>query len=308
METSNQEQEQKLKPNREHKNSVFSLLFSDPDVLRELYSAIEGVPLPSNIPISINTLTDALIKGKINDISFLIDNRLIVLIEHQSTISENMPLRILMYFERLLERIINMNKMFNRKQIKIPRPEFIVLYNGENPYPEKNILRLSDAFMDVEGLVPESKISLELVVQVYNINHGYNKEILQKSETLNGYSLLIDKIREHQKTGLTLAKSLELAVKYCVDKNVLKDFLRAHGSEVVNMLFDNYDFDTYMDVVREESREEGIEIGTARGREEGIEIGTVRGHEKGREEERKDFVNVLKSGKSLDEIVKMYES
>ena len=154
--------------------------------------------------------------------------------------------------------------------------------------------------MDIEGLAPESKTSLELVVQVYNINHGYNKEILQKSETLNGYSLLIDKIREHQKTGLTLAKSIETAVKYCVEKNVLKDFLKAHGSEVVNMLFDNYDFDTYMAVVREDGREEGI----AKGREEGIGIGTARG----REEERKDFVNILKSGKSLDEIVKMYES
>jgi len=263
METSNQEQEQNLKPNREHKSSVFSLLFSDPETLRELYSAIEGVPLPSEIPISINTLTDVLIKGKINDISFLIDNRLVVLIEHQSTINDNMPLRILMYFERILERIIDMNKMFFKKQIKIPRPEFIVLYNGENPYPEKSILRLSDAFMDVEGLTMESKTSLELVVQVYNINHGCNKEILQKSETLNGYSLLIDKIREYQKTGLTLAKSIETAVKYCVGKNVLKDFLKEHGSEVVNMLFDNYDFDTYMAVVREE----GIEIGTARGLE-----------------------------------------
>ena len=117
-----------------------------------------------------------------------------------------MPLRILRYFVGILERIIDMNKMFNRKQIKIPRPEFIVLYNGENPYPEKNILRLSDAFMDIEGLSMESKTSLELVVQVYNINHGYNKEILRKSETLYGYSLLIDKIREYQKTGLTLVK------------------------------------------------------------------------------------------------------
>jgi hypothetical protein len=33
--------------NREHKDSVFSLLFSDPDILRELYSAIEGIDLPS---------------------------------------------------------------------------------------------------------------------------------------------------------------------------------------------------------------------------------------------------------------------
>jgi len=292
METSNQNQEQNLKPNREHKSSVFSLLFSKPEILRELYSAIEGVPLPPDIPININTLTDALIKGKINDISFLIDNRLIVLIEHQSTINENMPLRILVYFESILERIIDMNKMFDRKLIKIPRPEFIVLYNGENPYPEKSTLRLSDAFMDIEGLSKENKTSLELVVQVYNINHGYNREILRKSKTLNGYSLLIDKIREYQKTGLTLAKSIETAIKYCVENNVLKDFLREHNSEVINMLFDNYDFDTYMAVIREGGREEGIEIGTARGREE----------------ERKDFVNILKSGKSLDEIIKMYDA
>ena len=308
METSNQNQEQNLKPNREHKSSVFSLLFSKPDILRELYSAIEGVPLPPDIPININTLTDALIKGKINDISFLIDNRLIVLIEHQSTINENMPLRILLYFERLLERIIDMNKMFDRKQIKIPRPEFIVLYNGENPYPEKKTLRLSDAFMDVEGLMMENKTSLELTVQVYDINHGYNKEILRKSETLNGYSLLIDKIREYKKTGLTLAKSIETAIKYCVENNVLKDFLREHGSEVINMLFDNYDFDTYMAVIREggreEGREEGIEIGTVRG----IEIGTVRGIEIGSERGRAEIVNLLKSGKSIDEIIKMYES
>ena len=201
-----------------------------------------------------------------------------------------MPLRILIYFKEILGRIIDMNKMFDRKQIKIPRPEFIVLYNGENSYPEKNTLRLSDAFMDIEGLVPESKISLELLVQVYNINHGYNKEILQKSEALNGYSLLINKIREYQKTGFTLAKSIELAVKYCVEKNVLKDFLKDHGSEVVNMLFDNYDFDTYMDVVREGGREEG----------------RVEGRAEGREEERNEIVrNALAEGASIEFIQKI---
>jgi len=59
-----------------------------------------------------------------------------------------------------------MNKMFDRKLIKIPRPEFIVLYNGENPYPEKKTLRLSDAFMDVEGLMTENKTSLELSTSI----------------------------------------------------------------------------------------------------------------------------------------------
>ncbi|MDR2194209.1 MAG: hypothetical protein LBP19_07065, partial [Treponema sp.] len=64
------------------KNSVFTLLFSAPDVLRSLYSALSGRPLPSAIPLSINTLEDALFMGRLNDLSFEIDGKLIVLIEH----------------------------------------------------------------------------------------------------------------------------------------------------------------------------------------------------------------------------------
>jgi len=58
---------------------------------------IEGVELPPDISIDINTLSNALLMGQINDVSFTVGDRLIVLIEHQSTINENMPLRLLMY-------------------------------------------------------------------------------------------------------------------------------------------------------------------------------------------------------------------
>jgi hypothetical protein len=77
--------------NEKYKDSVFTLLFSEPDILRELFSAIEGVTLPSDIPIDINTLSDVLFRTQRNDLSFLLDNRLIVLIEHQSTVNNNIP-------------------------------------------------------------------------------------------------------------------------------------------------------------------------------------------------------------------------
>jgi hypothetical protein len=51
-----------MKTNAKHKDSVFSLLFSNPDVLRELYGALEGVDLPDDMPININTLQDVLWK------------------------------------------------------------------------------------------------------------------------------------------------------------------------------------------------------------------------------------------------------
>ena len=70
--------------NRNFKDSVFTTLFGDPDQLRELYSALKGVTLPADIPVSVNTLERALFMDLINDISFEIGGKLIILIEHQS--------------------------------------------------------------------------------------------------------------------------------------------------------------------------------------------------------------------------------
>ena len=39
--------------NFRYKDSVFSFLFGNPDTLRELYGAIEGVTLPPDIPVTI---------------------------------------------------------------------------------------------------------------------------------------------------------------------------------------------------------------------------------------------------------------
>ena len=49
-----------MNTNRKYKDSVFSLLFSDPDLLRELYCALNGVDLPSNVQVNINTLKNVL--------------------------------------------------------------------------------------------------------------------------------------------------------------------------------------------------------------------------------------------------------
>jgi hypothetical protein len=59
-----------------------------------------------------------------------------------------------------------------------------VLYNGVAAYPDKTILRLSDAFELVEG---NAAVNLELAVTVYNIGKGRNTEIVQKSAPLSVY-------------------------------------------------------------------------------------------------------------------------
>jgi len=73
-----------MQANRNFKNNVFTMLFDDPDLLRELYCALEGVSLPPDTPVSINTLENVLFLDFNNDISFTIDGKLVIILEHQS--------------------------------------------------------------------------------------------------------------------------------------------------------------------------------------------------------------------------------
>ena len=91
--------------NTKYKDSLFAWLFSDPVTLRELYSAIKGVPLDATLPVTINTLEGVLFMEWINDISFEIAGKLVVLIEHQSTINPNMAIRLLMHVARVMGSI-----------------------------------------------------------------------------------------------------------------------------------------------------------------------------------------------------------
>jgi hypothetical protein len=249
--------------NREYKASVFSLLFSEPEVLRELYGAIEGATIDPSVPITINTLENAIFLDRVNDISFVVGEQLVLLFEHQSTINPNMPLRALMYIARVYEKIVNAkdkDSIYTTSKLTVPRPEFIVLYNGTDPsQPDVETLKLSASFADPAplGLAKNTAPELELTVKVYNINKGRNEHIVRRCEKLNGYSAFIDKIREFEKQNMVLEEAVSAAVKWCVSNNVLKDFMLIHGSEVISMLVTEWNWDTALEVRERDGLEKG---------------------------------------------------
>jgi predicted transposase YdaD len=241
--------------NTRFKDSVFSFLFSNPEALRELYCAIEGIPLNPDAVIQINTLTDVLYMEQYNDISFTVDDRLVVLIEHQSTVNANLPLRLLLYVARLYEKLIERKAMYREKLVKIPRPRFICLYNGTAPYPARVVLRLSDAFEEFSGI---GSPALDLEVQVLNINLGCNPELEKRSRTLGDYAVFVDKVREKRKE-LPLENAMKETINYCIGHGILRQFLETHGSEVSNMLLSEWNIDEAKEVWQEEAREEAWE-------------------------------------------------
>jgi predicted transposase/invertase (TIGR01784 family) len=231
---------------RTHKASAFTLLFSDRKNLVELYNAINGTSYPESTEVEIITLSDALFLEQLNDIAFVIDGKLVVLIEHQSTVNENMPLRMLMYMAR--------------------EYEFIVLYNGKKEFPDFRELRLSDSFE-----AKRDACSLELAVKVYNINKGRNSEIASRSPVLSGYGEFVAEINENLKS-MSLPTAIKSAIRSCIRKNILLSFLESNGSEVENMLLTEWNLKDAIEVAREEALEEGEARGIAIGREKAFSL------------------------------------
>ena len=261
------------KANRKYRSSVFASYFSETNQrLIDLYNAFTTVEYPADTPLEINTLKNALFYDLVNDISFVLDNKLIVLIEHQSTYNPNMPFRILLYIAEILKRRYSNPEPFYKPKLQhIEKIRCFVLYNGTEEQPDKSILRLSDAYKTVIDDIgdPELDIQLELVVPVYNISLGKNSQILAKSKPLLEYSKFTAKVNEELEAGMDLTQAIEAAIKYCLEHNIMAEYLKTHGTEVRSVLMQEFKTKDIARVNREVGREEGIEIGI----EKGIEVG-----------------------------------
>ena len=261
--------------NRNYRDSVFTKYFREyPEGLIELYNAIADTDYPLDTPVEPNSLEDVLYKEKMNDLSFVLDNQILVLVEHQSTINENMALRLLMYVARLYEKLLNQwgkRAVYEEKRIPIPQPKFVVLYNGKEPYPEHTVQYLSQSFM-----VQEETPALELKVDVYNINYKEENEFLQKSRHLTDYSLFVHMVHQEVIAGNTLDKAIRNAIEQCIRQDIMREFLETHGSEVFNMLLGEWKLDEAMEYKEQKGREEGERIGI----EKGERLGEIKEREK----------------------------
>ena len=305
-------------PNREYKASVFAHLLNHSKVnLIEVYNALNNSHLSKDAEVEYLNLDNALYSTIKNDVAALIEGKIVILIEHQSTINENMPLRCFFYSSHVYEKLVEVKSRYAKTQVKIPSPLFFVLYNGTEPYPARKTLKLSDSFM-----IKSEKITLELVVEVININHGQNEEFLKSCKIINEYSWFVFYVRKfYEKDKKHKGESFRKAIEYCIEHDILKEYLEANMSEVCNFLIAEYDYDTDVAVQRDEAYkvgvEAGIEIGMEKGRVEGIQKGRmegrVEGMQKGRMEGRMEGIqkgkietakNLIELGLSIEKIAK----
>ena len=197
------------------------------------------------------TLTNALYMDRVNDLSFRIGDKLVIFFEAQASLNENMPLRDLIYCGRVYEKIIDNSAMYSEQRVMIPKPEFYILYNGIKPFPERKVCRLSESYERPDG----GEAPLELVVTVYNVNKGYNNDIISRSNNLYGYVTLVSKTREFEGHGMKRKEAVNTAINECIREGILSEYLKNNASEVSNMLLQEWNWDDAKTVWQREAEE-----------------------------------------------------
>lgn len=250
--------------NRKIRDTVFCHYMSTEQNLLELGNALNGTQYTDPSSISINTLDGSFYSNIKNDISFLMENLMVVLIEHQTTINPNMPLRFLSYVDELFRRYTQpqQKKIYSSELVKLPTPNFYVFYDGNDDSFDRYTLRLSDAFE-----IPSN--NLELTVSVYNLATGKSKALKNLCQPLNEYSIFSNKYKDFRKQNLTIDESVREATHYCLENNIMYDYLKNNESEVISMFGFEWN--------EKEEREALLEAGEARGEARGITIGEARG-------------------------------
>lgn len=237
--------------NTHYKDTVFRMLFRDKGRLLGLYNAVSGKRYTDPDDLEIITLEGAVYMGMRNDLAFVIDFGL-HLYEHQSTINNNMPLRFLLYVSAEYGKLVERKKLFEEKLAKIDTPHFMVFYNGTKACPERQELKLSDAFH-----VREDDPELELRVQVLNINEGYNEGLKEQCRTLKEYMQYVDKVRGYVKE-MPVSEAVDRAVDECIEQDILKEFLLKEKAEVKRMSLLECDAELALEIAKESGEEKGM--------------------------------------------------
>lgn len=262
-----------VRAQRNYKDTLFRMLFQDKNNLLSLYNAVSGTNYSNPEALEIVTLENAIYVNMKNDLAFIIDHT-INLYEHQSTYSPNLPLRNLFYITREFERAVNQKTMYSSRIVKVPTPHFLVFYNGEEEWVEKE-MRLSDAYEK-----EEKEPKLELVVTVINLNQCKNDDALKACQTLVDYMLYVEKVRGYAKEyGIDAA--VNRAVKECIQEGILKDFLMRCRSEAIQMSIFEFDEEREWKLIRQDERDIGREQGIKEGLEEGKRVGIKEGIQQG---------------------------
>ena len=249
-----------IKAKKTAKDSVFRDLFENPTYLLQLYQVLHpedrGV---TEDQISSVTIKNILLDQMYNDLGFIVKQRLLLLVEAQSTWSRNIVIRALLYLANAWQEYIQEKKLniYGSGGMVLPKPELYVIYTGERKERPEWISLSKEFFPGQECFVD---------VKVRMLYDGKEGDILNQYVTFT--KIYNEQVKQQGRTREAVLKTIRI----CKDRKILKEYLEGREKEVVDImmtLFDQeYAVERYGDERELKGKAKGLEEGAIKAKRE----------------------------------------
>ncbi len=227
-------QVQEVIAKRTAKNSVFLDLFQNKSYLLKLYKTLH----PEDNTVTEASLTDVTITNVLtdnlyNDLGFIVNNKLMILIEAQSTWTMNILVRVLLYLAQSYHEYFQRTSQdyYKSKKVKMPIPELYVIYTGNRGKKPDKILLSKEFFNGAD-------IDIEV-----------RAKVIYESDTddiINQYIVFCKVFNEQTKRYGMKQKAVTETIRICKDRNVLREYLAQREKEVVTIMMSLFDEEQVM--------------------------------------------------------------
>ena len=245
-----------IKAKKTAKDSVFRDLFENPTYLLQLYQVLHPEDREvTEDQISSVTIKNILLDQMYNDLGFIVKQRLLLLVEAQSTWSRNIVIRALLYLANTWQEYIQEKKLniYGSGGMVLPKPELYVIYTGERK-ERPEWISLSEEFFPGQDCFVDVKVRM-----LYDGKEG---------DILNQYVTFTKIYNEQVKQqGRTREAVLE-TIRICKDRKILKEYLEGREKEVVDIMMTLFDQEYAVERYGDEKKAEGIAEGTIKAKRE----------------------------------------
>ncbi len=219
---------------RTAKNSVFLDLFQNKSYLLKLYQTLH----PEDTTATEDSLTDVTITNVLtdnlyNDLGFIANNKLMILVEAQSTWTVNILVRVLLYLAQSYHEYFQRTSQdyYKSRKVRMPKPELYVIFTGS------------------KGRKPDKILLSEEFFKGADIDIEVKAKVIYESDTddiINQYIVFCKVFNEQTKQHGMTRKAVTETIRICKDRNVLKEYLLEREKEVVTIMMSLFDEEQIM--------------------------------------------------------------
>lgn len=241
-------QTQEVMAKRTAKNSVFLDLFQNKHYLLKLYKTLH----PEDTTATEDSLTDVTIENVLtdnlyNDLGFIVNNKLMILVEAQSTWTMNILVRVFLYLAQSYHEYFQRTNQnyYRSKKVKMPKPELYVIYSGDKGHKPDRIFLSNEFFEDAD-------IDIEIKAKII-----YESD---RDDIINQYIIFCRVFNEQRRQHGMAQKAVSETIRICRDRNVLREYLAQREKEVVTIMMSLFDDEQIMKAyIRSERHDADVE-------------------------------------------------